>query len=286
MAPRRWSGLRAIAMAGCRSRYGPARSPTLWRTCAGAPVPRDAIRRRLPSPYTARRRTPRRCGRTPAPECSAPSSGCRRPDARRCCRCSTATAPSRPSCARDECGADARRRASASLSGSVRVAGAASLVTAARFVDLQRPALELFAVELFDRLRRVRFVRHLDEPEAARLPGQAIFDDRDGVWRSDAREVFAQLVLCRSERQVPHVQLASHRMLPPVPLRRYHHRERWCNLIQGFIGSHLRDLCGASTMERKEESEKRKVETTIAAICVPLSAFRFALSAVRPRRLG
>src|SRR5215211_814400 len=61
---------------------------------------------------------------------------------------------------------------------AVTAAAAAAVFTRTRLVDGQRAAAELPAVELFDGRGRALGRRHLDEAEAARAPGVAVFDHR------------------------------------------------------------------------------------------------------------
>src|SRR5207237_8920562 len=55
-----------------------------------------------------------------------------------------------------------------------------------RFVHGQRPPFDGLAIELGDRLRRIRVRRHGDESEAARLTGELILHQRDFLDRADA----------------------------------------------------------------------------------------------------
>src|SRR5438045_3453692 len=55
-----------------------------------------------------------------------------------------------------------------------------------RFVHGQRPPFDGFAIELGDRLRRIRVRRHGDESEAARFTGELVLHQRDFLDRADA----------------------------------------------------------------------------------------------------
>src|SRR5207249_9763505 len=75
---------------------------------------------------------------------------------------------------------------------------------------VERPALEVLAVELGDRLLRLAGRAHLDEPEAARLPGGAIGDDGDRLARPGLREHGLQVLARGVEGKVADEDLLAH----------------------------------------------------------------------------
>src|SRR5262245_19559078 len=79
--------------------------------------------------------------------------------------------------------------------------------------DGELAAVELVAVQLLDGAVGLLGRAHLDEPEAARLAGRAIGDDRGGLAGADAREQLGQLLAGGGEGQVPHEELLAHRSL-------------------------------------------------------------------------
>ena len=74
-----------------------------------------------------------------------------------------------------------------------------------RFVYGQRPAFDGLAIELGDCFLRVRFARHRDESEAARLTGELILHQRDFLDRSNAGEHVLEIGLGGVEGKISYV---------------------------------------------------------------------------------
>src|SRR5205823_3773262 len=102
---------------------------------------------------------------------------------------------------------------------AARPRAAAALALRVRDLDRDLPAVELPPVELGDRVLRLFRRRHLDEPETARLPGEAVSDHRR---RQDiprlAEELAKPLARCRV-RKTTDIQFGRHvNPLDPLPL--------------------------------------------------------------------
>ena len=63
-----------------------------------------------------------------------------------------------------------------SISVKATSAATTAILAGARFVDLQHPTANFFAVKLVNRRRRFFVSRHFDERETLRLSGVAVFD--------------------------------------------------------------------------------------------------------------
>jgi hypothetical protein len=97
-------------------------------------------------------------------------------------------------------------------------ATAAAISARARFIHRQISAIEILAVELLDR-RRCFFRRgHFDETKAARTTGHAVFDDLSRFHIARLREVIAQIVASRLEREISYVKFCSHFLFCPLML--------------------------------------------------------------------
>src|SRR5207237_9380454 len=84
--------------------------------------------------------------------------------------------------------------AAAAVAAAATAAATAAAPIAARsrrlrLVHCERPAVEHLAVQLLDRLRRIRVLEHLDEAEAAGSPGKAV--DRH-AGRTDRAHLFEE----------------------------------------------------------------------------------------------
>ena len=94
--------------------------------------------------------------------------------------------------------------AAAAAAAARAAAAAATAATAARAIlgdaDPERPALEVAAVELGDRLLRSGVALHLHERKAARPAGLAIGDDRNRHDPPARREALGQQRLRRVKR--------------------------------------------------------------------------------------
>jgi hypothetical protein len=77
-----------------------------------------------------------------------------------------------------------------------------ALFPRAGFVDIQRPAIQLAAVESFDCIFSFTGIRHFDEPEATGLTGLAIPDDTDALHRTVLGESGLQVILGRIIGQI------------------------------------------------------------------------------------
>jgi hypothetical protein len=71
-----------------------------------------------------------------------------------------------------------------------------------RFIDVQRAATQVAAIQLSDRAIRFRVAAHLDESESLRLPGVAIRDDADALDRAVRLEHGPDCVFGRSEAEI------------------------------------------------------------------------------------
>src|SRR5262245_54077249 len=101
-------------------------------------------------------------------------------------------------------------RASAAAAPATTTAAARAL---AGLGDRELTTAELVPVQLLDGTLGLLGRAHLDEPEAARLAGRAVGDDRGRLTGADAREELAQLLAGGGEGQVPHEELLAHRSL-------------------------------------------------------------------------
>src|SRR5690348_3566148 len=72
----------------------------------------------------------------------------------------------------------------AALAPEAAAATATAFAFRARFVHVQRPAVELSSVDCRDRLVRLGRVAHLDKCKAAGAAGFAVGDDADAIDRS------------------------------------------------------------------------------------------------------
>src|SRR6185503_1331932 len=162
-----------------------------------------------PRGQRARARAARRSSSSALSPLSAPSAASQAPSPHKPAR-------SASSCASASTARQASRTASASspgsLGGAPLPAAAGTAATAAtarlarpRLVDLERAPAEGVAVERLHRRVGILLV-HLDEPEAARLPGLAVVDERAGMDAPVLLEQLADLVLGGAERKVAHVQ--------------------------------------------------------------------------------
>src|SRR5207249_11094397 len=88
----------------------------------------------------------------------------------------------------------------------------------AGLAHVQRAALQILAIELGDRLLRLARRAHLDEAEAARLPGGAIGDDRDRLARPGLREQRLQVLARGVEGKVADEDLLAHFFSRSSPL--------------------------------------------------------------------
>jgi hypothetical protein len=79
-----------------------------------------------------------------------------------------------------------------------------------RLVDRQAAPFELALVERAARGPALGFIGHLDEAEAARLPGRPIADETDGHHLADGREELLELGLAGIERKISYVQSHVH----------------------------------------------------------------------------
>src|SRR5581483_5165106 len=93
--------------------------------------------------------------------------------------------------------------AAETATATAATAAKAALSARPRLVDVDRPTVELGAVEALDGL--VAGVRvHLDEGEAARATGLTIRDDGSRLDRANLRKQIGQLIFCRRVRQIPY----------------------------------------------------------------------------------
>src|SRR5207249_11223308 len=89
-----------------------------------------------------------------------------------------------------------------------------------RLIHRERPAVEHLAVQLLDRLRRVRVLEHLNEAEAAGAPGVTVDRDAGRTDRADLLEERAQALVCRVVRQTAYIKLFGQGIPPPAAGRR------------------------------------------------------------------
>src|SRR5262252_5478335 len=75
------------------------------------------------------------------------------------------------------------------------ITAAATRAWGLRLFDLDRPAVEVRAVEAANGLLGFLGSRHLDEPEAPRTPGVPVGHDTRGLDAADRRESFAQALV-------------------------------------------------------------------------------------------
>src|SRR5690348_9763618 len=95
-----------------------------------------------------------------------------------------------------------------------------------RFVDLERAAIEVLAVERFLRARGVR-ARHLDESEAAGTAGVAIGDQRNLLHRAVIREKGSNGIFGGRERQVSNIEFGHEKSRVKKWSRRRAMTRRW-----------------------------------------------------------
>src|SRR3972149_8153233 len=107
-----------------------------------------------------------------------------------------------------------RRRGGGNRVRLVATSAAASAVVLALLglVHLECAAFELLAVELLDGLLSLAVRTHLNEAEAARLPGLAIGDDRDRLAGPSLREQILEVLVVDGEAEIADVQFSSHCM--------------------------------------------------------------------------
>jgi hypothetical protein len=79
-----------------------------------------------------------------------------------------------------------------------------------RFVHLERTTLEVFRVELLDRLLSLGVRTHFDETEAFRLAGIAVVDDGNRLAATDLAEQLLQVVGGDAVAKIPNVKLSSY----------------------------------------------------------------------------
>src|SRR5437016_13056734 len=88
--------------------------------------------------------------------------------------------------------------------GAAHAVGEFFLNHRARFVDGQRTAGEVLAIECLNRLFGV-FVTHRDETKTFRASGIAICNDADGFDGADFLEKTAKFFFRRPKRQIPNI---------------------------------------------------------------------------------
>src|SRR5438132_12912983 len=124
---------------------------------------------------------------------------------------------------------DAAAAVAAAASATAAAVAAAATAAAApiaarsrrlRLVHCERPAVEHLAVQLLDRLRRVRVLEHLNEAEAAGAPGITVDRDAGRTDRADLLEERAQALVCRVVRQTAYIKLFRQGIPPPAAGRR------------------------------------------------------------------
>src|SRR5687768_11248323 len=91
---------------------------------------------------------------------------------------------------------------------------AATILAGLGFVDRQRPAAVLLAVQRRDRGLRLVVATHFHEPEALRAPGHAVADHFGALHRAVLREQLFQVRARDVVAQVTHVQLLAHWIAP------------------------------------------------------------------------
>jgi len=121
---------------------------------------------------------------------------------------------SRPTASRDSAfnALVAPGAAAAARSAVATAATAASTVTVMRFVDLQRAAVEVLAVEGLHRLGGVG-IGHLDEAEAARAAGVTISDEGDFLDSAVRGKQGTHAVFGRGKGQISDVEFGHFRVL-------------------------------------------------------------------------
>ena len=90
--------------------------------------------------------------------------------------------------------AGSNHRAHRRRTATATAAATAAAVPVARFVDLERPAFELLAVQLLNRLLRIGVGAHLDKAEAAGLSGGPIGDDGDRLAHARLSEQLFEIL--------------------------------------------------------------------------------------------
>src|SRR6516165_10645682 len=116
--------------------------------------------------------------------------------------------------------ASAGAPAATTAAEATAAAAAAPIATAAtrawglRLFDLDRPAVEVRAVEAANGLLGFLGSRHLDEPEASRTPGVPVGHDTRGLDAADRRESFAQALVGGAEGQTAYQEFDRHVWAP------------------------------------------------------------------------
>src|SRR6185436_9294612 len=117
------------------------------------------------------------------------------------------------------------------------------LLSRPRFVDAQRPAADVFAIELRDGRLGFALVRHLDETETARAARLTIHEDLDGRNFAKRTEGIAKLVFAHAVRQIAYVDIhhrRSHAVASPdeaLNQRREIERRRQNSTTGAFLRS-------------------------------------------------
>src|SRR5271170_5465607 len=100
----------------------------------------------------------------------------------------------------------------ASTAAAFATAATATCAAAARlrFVDANRTALDVAAVQFLDCAFGRLIGRHLDETESPRAIGGAVDDDLRAVHLSCFRKYVEQILVSHSPSQIPNIQSAAH----------------------------------------------------------------------------
>ena len=87
------------------------------------------------------------------------------------------------------------------------VAAAFTFFLGSGFIDIESPALQIFAVQAFNS-RLSRFFRgHLDEPETFRSAAEFIVDNADRGYFTELAEGLPQIIFLHIVRHIPYIDL-------------------------------------------------------------------------------
>jgi hypothetical protein len=114
--------------------------------------------------------------------------------------------------------ATALSAASTTAAATTTISSAATTATAARaasagasLVNLDSPPFQIGVVESLDCVGRLGRIRHLDEPEAARLPRKLVGDDDRALNFPGLGKQVCQVFLRNRVGEVAYIQLSGHK---------------------------------------------------------------------------